>query len=141
MGDIGFISTAQKLTFSIKDFLSNCDQMSSFVRIFSHLMKKFLMENIIFVQCSLRDPIHVQEYNRSKETRNMLRLFLKKSCIQKASGAEKKQYHWKNVTNNCQYMLWRTSSQVFSENYKEQFLKEHISSKLLAKQQRHSIEI
>ena len=90
MGDIGFISTAQKLTFSIKDFLSNCDQMSSFVQIFSHLMKKFLMENIIFVQCSLRDPIHVQEYNRSKETRNMLRLFLKKSCIQKASGAEKK---------------------------------------------------
>ena len=39
--------TAQKMKFSIKDFLSKCDQIS-FLRIWSHLLKKSLMENFIF---------------------------------------------------------------------------------------------
>ena len=43
--------TAQKKKFSIKDFFSKCDQIRSFLRIWSHLMKKFLMENFIF--CAL----------------------------------------------------------------------------------------
>ena len=38
--------TARK--FSIKDFFSKCDQIRSKLRIWSHLMKKFLMENFIF---------------------------------------------------------------------------------------------
>ena len=42
--------TAQKMKFSIKDFFSKCDQ-SSFLQIWSHLMKKSLMENFIFL-CS-----------------------------------------------------------------------------------------
>ena len=40
--------TAQKMKFSIKDFFSKCDLVGSFLRIWSHLLKKFLMENIIF---------------------------------------------------------------------------------------------
>ena len=40
--------TAQKLKFSIKDFFSKCDQIGSFQRIWSHLLKKSLMENFIF---------------------------------------------------------------------------------------------
>ena len=36
------------MKFSIKDFLSRCDQILSFLRIWSHLLKKFLMENFIF---------------------------------------------------------------------------------------------
>ena len=40
--------TAQKMKFSIKDFLSKCDQISSFLRILSQLMKKSLVENFIF---------------------------------------------------------------------------------------------
>ena len=40
--------TAQKMKFSIKDFFSNCDQIRSLLRIWSHLLKKSLMENIIF---------------------------------------------------------------------------------------------
>ena len=43
--------TAQKLKFSVKDFFSQCDQIRSFMRIRSHLLKKYLMENLIFVQC------------------------------------------------------------------------------------------
>ena len=37
------------MKFSIKDVLSKCDQIHSFLRIQSHLLKKSLMENFIFV--------------------------------------------------------------------------------------------
>ena len=40
--------TAQKMKFSIKDFFNKCDQIRSFLWIWSHLLKKFLMENFIF---------------------------------------------------------------------------------------------
>ena len=36
------------MNLSIKDFLSKCDQIRSFLRIWSHLRKKGLMENFIF---------------------------------------------------------------------------------------------
>ena len=36
------------MKFSIKDFSSKCDQIHSFLGIWSQLMKKFLMENFIF---------------------------------------------------------------------------------------------
>ena len=35
-------NTAQKMKFSIKDFFSKCDQIRSFLRIRSHLLKKSL---------------------------------------------------------------------------------------------------
>ena len=44
--------TAQKMRFSIKNFLCKCDQIRSKLRIWSHLLKKSLMENFIF--CALR---------------------------------------------------------------------------------------
>ena len=40
--------TAQKIKFSIEDFFSKCDQIRSFIRIWSHLLKKSSMENFIF---------------------------------------------------------------------------------------------
>ena len=39
---------AQKMKFSIKDFFSYCDQIRSFLRIWSDLLKKSLMENFMF---------------------------------------------------------------------------------------------
>ena len=36
------------MIFSIKDFLSKCDQIRRKLRIWSHLLKKSLMENFIF---------------------------------------------------------------------------------------------
>ena len=36
------------MKFSIKDFLSKYDQIRSFQHIWSHLLKKSLMENFIF---------------------------------------------------------------------------------------------
>ena len=41
-------NTTQKRKFSIKDFFSKCDRIRSFLRIWSHLLKKFLMESFIF---------------------------------------------------------------------------------------------
>ena len=41
-------NTAQNMKFSIKDFFSKCDQIRSFLRIWSHLLKKSLKENFIF---------------------------------------------------------------------------------------------
>ena len=40
--------TAQKMKFSIKNFFSKSDQIRSFLWIWSHLLKKSLMENFIF---------------------------------------------------------------------------------------------
>ena len=45
--------TAQKMKFSIKDFFSKCDQICSFLLIWSHLLKKSLMENFILSAMSL----------------------------------------------------------------------------------------
>ena len=43
-----FSNTAQTMNFSIKDFFSKCDQIRSFLRVWSHLLKKSLMENFVF---------------------------------------------------------------------------------------------
>ena len=40
--------TGPKMKFSIKDFFSKCGQIRSFLRIWSHLLNKSLMENFIF---------------------------------------------------------------------------------------------
>ena len=47
-------NTAQKMNFSIKNFFSKCDQIRRILRIWSHLLKKSLMENFIF--CAVFSP-------------------------------------------------------------------------------------
>ena len=47
------MATAQKKKFFIKDFFSKCDQIRRKLRIWSHLLKKFQMKNLIFL-CSER---------------------------------------------------------------------------------------
>ena len=44
--------TAQKMKFSIKDFFSKCDQICRKMRIWSHLLRKSLLENFIFCAVS-----------------------------------------------------------------------------------------
>ena len=41
------------MKFSIEDFFSKYDQIRSFSQIWSHLLKKFSMENMIFCAVSL----------------------------------------------------------------------------------------
>ena len=42
------MDTAQKMKFSIKDFLSKSDQIRRKLLLWSYLLKKSLMENFIF---------------------------------------------------------------------------------------------
>ena len=48
-----FNHIAQKIKFSNKDFVGKWDQIRSFLRIWSHLLKKSLMENFIFCAVSM----------------------------------------------------------------------------------------
>ena len=44
------------MKFFIKDFFSKSDQIRNFLRIWSHLMKKSLMENFIFCAVPFANP-------------------------------------------------------------------------------------
>ena len=48
------LHTAQKMKFSIKDFFSKCDQIRSKLGIWSHLLKRSLIENFFFCAVSLK---------------------------------------------------------------------------------------
>ena len=52
--------TAQKMKFSIKDFFSKCDQICSFLRILTHLLKKSLMGNLIL--CAVHNMFHAKHF-------------------------------------------------------------------------------
>ena len=45
------VYTTQTMKFSIQDLFGKCEQIRSFLRIWSHLLKKSVMENFTFVQC------------------------------------------------------------------------------------------
>ena len=68
--------TAQEMKFSNKDFFSKCDQICSFLGIWSHLLKKSLMENFIFVQCSIKIP----SFNEKLSLLKILHFQMTDSC-------------------------------------------------------------
>ena len=53
-------NTAQKMTFSIKDFSSKWDQIIKKLRIWSHLLKKSLMENFIICAVNYANLNHIK---------------------------------------------------------------------------------
>ena len=52
-------NTAQKMKFFINDFFRKCDQMGRKLRIWSHLLKKSLMEDVIF--CAMQHTHFLQQ--------------------------------------------------------------------------------
>ena len=54
----------QKMKFSIKDFVSKCDQIRSFLQIWSHLLKKSLMKNFIFCAVEIAHQSHSRFKNQ-----------------------------------------------------------------------------
>ena len=52
-------SLHKKIKFPIKNFFSKCDQIRKKLRIWSHLLKKYLMENLIF--CAMH-PMLYQDF-------------------------------------------------------------------------------
>ena len=67
---MAWIIAAQKMKFSIKDFFSKCDQIRSFLRIWSHLLKKSLIENFIFCAVNVR-TLDVKQRALSSAHRNL----------------------------------------------------------------------
>ena len=70
-------STAQKMKFSIKDFLGKCDQIRSFLRIWSDLLKKSLMEN--FFLCTVALPSRAK-CPKAKYLLNPTKVTLEQTC-------------------------------------------------------------
>ena len=54
------LNLVQKMKLSITDFFSKCDQIRSFLRIWSHLLKKSLMKNFIF--CAVKHDAACLKY-------------------------------------------------------------------------------
>ena len=61
--------TAQKMKFSIKYFFIKCDQIRSVLRIWSHLLKKSLMENFSFCAVPSR-PLQIPVKARIIKTKS-----------------------------------------------------------------------
>ena len=74
------IDTAQKMRFSIKDFFSKCDQIHSFLRIWSHLLKKSFMKSFIF--CAL--------YKKAERST----FFFKFREVESSSRVKTKTHYW-----------------------------------------------
>ena len=60
------LCTAQKIKFSINDFFNKCDQIRGFLRISSYLLKKSLMENLIF--CAVIVVPYARESDKIKDS-------------------------------------------------------------------------
>ena len=58
--------TAQKMKFSIKDFFRKHDQLHGKLRIWSHLLEMYLMENFIFSLQTL--VVSLDEENKTDES-------------------------------------------------------------------------
>ena len=56
------------MKFSIKDFFSKCNQIRRFLRIWSHLLKKCLMENFFF--CAVNVKLFVDNASLSSVVNN-----------------------------------------------------------------------
>ena len=67
-----FTCTSQKMKFSIKDFFSKYDQIRSFLRIWSHLLKKSFMENFIFCAVLIFSNDNVVSELRVKPRRKLM---------------------------------------------------------------------
>ena len=71
------------MKFSIKDFFSKYDQIHSFLLIWSHLVKKSLMESFIF--CAVKTYGHMSSTLRrkNKENKNRRKIKEKKNIKRK----------------------------------------------------------
>ena len=69
------LSTAHKMKFSIKDLFCKCDQIRRKLRIWSHLLKKSLIENFTF--CAVPHWTHAQKRIQSS-VKHLTWIFLRK---------------------------------------------------------------
>ena len=68
MIDVKIKLALQKTKYSINDFFGKCDKIRSFLRIWSHLMKKSLMDKFIFYAVILSGKSVILSYNKGKNS-------------------------------------------------------------------------
>ena len=95
-----YLSTAQKMTFSIKDFFSKCNQVCKKLRLWSHLLKKSLMKTFIF--CA----VQMQDFMETVNDLNLLKLLTRSSNLGVWRGRETVKYNCKD-TRNMSVVFWR----------------------------------
>ena len=75
----------KKMKFPIEYFFSKCDQIRSLPRIWSHLLKKFLMQSFIFCAVMFWYLFHVAE----KNIRTILKLWTIFVCLSNTAVLQK----------------------------------------------------
>ena len=94
--------SAQKNKFCIKDFFSKCNQICSFLRIWSDLLKKSLMDNFIFCAVYLSNPV-VREIDVSYQCFYLALPFLVEAC-EVINGTMPKGWNAKSKVEATQFL-------------------------------------
>ena len=99
--------TAQKTTFSIKDFFGKCDQIRRKLQIWSQLLKKSLMENFIFCAVWMISDIQQKDIEHRIEWNGIELEFRlhKVDSISKQRFLRKKCYYEKKTVNQSSFFL------------------------------------
>ena len=71
------------MKFLIKDIFSKCDQIRSFLRIWSRLLKKSLIENFIFCAVNIHDAVFNFKKSQAKKACNFIEKRLRYMCFPK----------------------------------------------------------
>ena len=95
--------TAQKMKFSITDFFSKCEQIRSFLRIWSHLLMKSLMDNFIF--CAVFELVNIKQELRMPSSNKIYKFITllvgKISSIKHVNNKTGKQGQQKIMSTSC----------------------------------------
>ena len=105
--------TAQKMRFSIKDFFSKWDQICRKLQIWSHLLKKSLMENFIFCAVSIENTRSFNWLIKRTYPRNSKTPYQGKPLIL---------ILWYRKQTNETHLLYRKSSFVIGKTVKHGIL-------------------
>ena len=93
-----------KMKFPIKDFFSKCDQIRSLLWIWSHLLKKSLKENSIFLQCNIHEWSHTGHRRHPQHTGGT-RESLRRNNIRIDAVKKDRKETWKECESGVYSML------------------------------------
>ena len=112
------------MKFSIKDFFSKCDQIRRKLRIWSHLLKKFLMENSFFVQWNLWECEIEFIWNILRQTRGFCSICYHQWSFSRYSKRRYRPTKIDQATNNLgtgqknlEHLKWKIYSQRWKIPY------------------------
>ena len=97
--------TAQKMKFFIKDFSSKCDQIHRKLRIWSHLLEKPLMENLIFcsVGCSVKFSLVLGKILVTVPSVNIVQKQFPRRVLTKKYSENMLQIYMRKRIKNCDF--------------------------------------